>query len=122
MIAYVTVGTNDLQKAAGFYDSVLAELGAKRAMENEKFINWGATPQGPLFSIITPYDGGTATVGNGVMVSLAAPSREKVDSAYAKVIELGGSDEGEPGERFEGFYAAYFRDLDGNKISICCLG
>lgn len=122
MIGYVTVGTNDLEKSAAFYDALLAELGAKRVMEAEKFINWGNAPSSPLFSIIKPYDGNAATVGNGVMVALAADNKDKVDAVYAKAMELGGTDEGEPGQRFEGFYAAYFRDLDGNKLNVFCMG
>ena len=122
MIGYVTIGTNDLTKAAAFYDVLLAELGAKRVMVTEKFINWGNSPNGPLFSVIKPYDGEAATVGNGVMVALAAGNREAVDAVHAKAMELGGSDEGAPGERFAGFYAGYFRDLDGNKLNIFCMG
>ena len=122
MIAYTTVGTNNLEKAAAFYDALFAEIGASRIMQNDKFINWGLSPQGPLFSVTKPYDGNEASVGNGVMISIAAPTRDAVDAVFAKAMELGGKDEGGPGERFEGFYAAYLRDLDGNKICIVCFG
>ena len=69
------------------------------------------------FSVTKPYDGNPATVGNGVMIALKMDSTEQVDAFYAKAIELGASDEGEPGPRGEGFYAGYFRDLDGNKLN-----
>jgi predicted lactoylglutathione lyase len=70
-----------------------------------------------------PYDGKPATVGNGVMVALAAGSRDNVDALYRKAMELGGKDEGPPGPRgHSGFYAAYFRDLDGNKLNAFCVG
>jgi len=122
MIGYVTLGTNDIARAAAFYDALLAELGASRWMESERFIAWSAAPHTPAVSVITPYDEKPATVGNGVMVALAVDSPQKVDALHAKALELGGTDEGAPGERFEGFYAGYFRDLDGNKLNVFCMG
>ena len=117
MIGYVTLGTNDMEKAAAFYDALLGELGAGRLMEAETFIAWGTAPAAPAVSVIKPNDGNAATVGNGVMVALAVDSTEKVDQIHAKALELGGADEGAPGERGPGFYAGYFRDLDGNKLN-----
>ncbi len=118
MIGYVTVGTNDLERAAQFYDTLLAEMGAKRFMEMDRFIAWAVKPGQPGFSICKPYDGKTATVGNGVMIALAAGSNDKVDALYKKAMELGASDEGPPGPRGDGgFYAGYIRDLDGNKLN-----
>ncbi|MFN2168829.1 MAG: VOC family protein, partial [Anaerolineae bacterium] len=76
----------------------------------------------PGFAVTLPYDGAAATVGNGVMIALVMDSREKVDAFYARALELGASDEGEPGERMPGFYAAYFRDPDGNKLNAFCMG
>src|SRR5438874_8316709 len=111
MIGYVTLGTNDLQRAAKFYDELLGVLGAKRAMEMETFIAWASTPNTPMVSIIKPFDKKAATVGNGVMVALAVSSKEQVNAVHAKALALGGKDEGAPGERGPGFYAAYFRDL-----------
>lgn len=122
MLAYATLGTNDLPRAAAFYDEVLGIIGAKRFMESEQFIAWGSPADGAGLGVTKPFDGNTATVGNGVMVALGADSRDTVDRLYAKALELGGSDEGAPGQRFEGFYAAYFRDLDGNKLNICYMG
>jgi catechol 2,3-dioxygenase-like lactoylglutathione lyase family enzyme len=120
MIGYTTVGTNDFPKAAAFYDSVFAELGAKRTMDFGEFIVWSTAPNMPGFSITKPFDGNKATVGNGVMVALLAPDRAAVDKVYAAAIKAGGTCEGEPGVRGDesmGFYAGYFRDLDGNKIN-----
>jgi predicted lactoylglutathione lyase len=122
MIGYVTLGTNDLQRAARFYDALLAELGAKRAMEMEHFIAWATAPGAPMVSVIRPYDKKPATVGNGVMVALAATSKAQVDAIHRKALELGGQDEGAPGPRGDGFYAGYFRDLDGNKLNAFFLG
>lgn len=122
MIGYVCVGTNDMPRAAAFYDALLAELGGKRFMEMETFIAWGNKPDQPMMSIIKPHDGGPATVGNGVMVALAADSPETVDRVHKKALELKAQDEGAAGPRGDdGFYAGYFRDLDGNKLTVFCL-
>jgi predicted lactoylglutathione lyase len=73
--------------------------------------------------VLTPFDGKPATVGNGVMVALYVDSRAKVDALHARALELGGSDEGAPGPRGDsGFYAGYFRDLDGNKLNAFTMG
>ncbi len=117
MIGYVTLGTIDIEKSAAFYDALLGELGAGRMMEAETFIVWSTGPESAAVSVIKPNNGNPATVGNGMMVALAVGSIEKVDEIHAKALELGGADEGAPGERGEGFYAAYFRDLDGNKLN-----
>ena len=122
MIGYVTLGTNDLPRAAAFYDALLAEIGAKRFMEAERFIAWAVSPTQPSLGVIKPYDGKAATVGNGTMVALLVDSKDKVDRLHAKALSLGGRDEGAPGPRGEGFYAAYFRDLDGNKLNVFCMG
>lgn len=122
MIGYVTLGCNDLEKGAQFYDALLAELDAGRFMEMETFIAWATSPGTPGLSITKPFDGNPATVGNGVMVGLQVDGPEKVNSVHAKALELGGQDEGAPGPRGEGgFYAGYFRDLDGNKLNVFCM-
>jgi catechol 2,3-dioxygenase-like lactoylglutathione lyase family enzyme len=121
MIGYVTLGTNDLPKAAAFYDALLAELGAKRIMQNDKFILWSAAMNRPGVSVTKPYDGKPATFGNGTMVALVVDSKEKVARVHAKALELGGRDEGAVGPRGGGFYAGYFRDLDGNKLNVFCM-
>ena len=118
MIGYVTVGTNDLPRAAAFYDELFTILGASRFMEEDQFAAWAASPDLPGFAATTPFDGKPATVGNGMMVALAVDSKEKVHMVYEKAIELGSSDEGPPGPRGDAFYAAYFRDLDGNKLNV----
>ena len=122
MIGYITLGTNDIERAARFYDPLLAEIGAKRFMETETFIAWNTSPQAPALSVIKPFDGNAATVGNGVMVALAMASRDKVDALYRKAIELGAKDEGAPGPRGDNFYAGYFRDPDGNKLNAFFMG
>lgn len=122
MIGYVTLGSNDLQGSAKFYDELLAVLGAKRTMEMDTFIAWGADPASPMISIIKPFDGEPATVGNGVMVSLLASSKEQVNEVYNKAMALGAKDEGAPGDRGDNFYAGYFRDLDGNKLNAFFMG
>jgi catechol 2,3-dioxygenase-like lactoylglutathione lyase family enzyme len=122
MIGYVMLGTNDFDAAAKFYDDLLGTLGAGRFMESDAFIAWATSPGAPSISICRPNDGNPATVGNGVMVAIAVDSREKVDALYAKALELGGTDEGAPGQRMDNFYAGYFRDLDGNKLNAFYFG
>jgi catechol 2,3-dioxygenase-like lactoylglutathione lyase family enzyme len=122
LIGYVTLGTNDLERAAQFYDLLLKEIGASRFMENDGFIAWAISPDKPALSVTKAFDGKPATVGNGVMVALAMRSSDQVDSFYKKAMELGATDEGAPGPRGDGFYAGYFRDLDGNKLNAFCMG
>jgi catechol 2,3-dioxygenase-like lactoylglutathione lyase family enzyme len=122
MIGYVSVGTNDKDRAAAFYDKLLGALGAKRVMEFERFILWSAGMDKPGLAIALPYDGQPATRGNGTMIAIAVNSREKVDEIYKLALELGGTDEGPPGPRGPTFYAGYFRDLDGNKLNAFFIG
>ena len=123
MIGYVTLGTNDLDRAAAFYDSVLAEIGAKRFSTTGRMVVNGAQPDAPMLMLCTPFDKQEATVGNGVMVSLKLDPREVVDRVHAKALELGAEDEGAPGPRRQtGGYFAYFRDLDGNKLAAFTMG
>ena len=117
MIGYITLGTNNFDRAAAFYDTLLAEIDAGRFMQDDSFIAWATAPDQPGFSIIKPWDGKPASVGNGTMIALMVDGTDKVDAMYNKAIELGASDEGKPGLRGGGFYAAYFRDLDGNKLN-----
>ena len=121
MIGYVTLGTNQMERAAAFYDALLGEIGAGRFMESERFIAWAVAPDKPSLGLCVPYDGKAASVGNGTMIALTVDSNDKVDAVYRKALELGATDEGPPGPRgLSGFYAAYFRDLDGNKLNCYC--
>jgi catechol 2,3-dioxygenase-like lactoylglutathione lyase family enzyme len=117
MIGYVTLGTNDLALATRFYDAIAAELGVGRMMESETFIAWGKPGGGAGVGLTRPFDGAAASVGNGVMVALEASDRAQVGRLHEIALANGGSDEGPPGERSPGFYAAYFRDPDGNKLN-----
>jgi predicted lactoylglutathione lyase len=117
MIGYVTLGTNDLKRAASFYDAIAKELGTGRMMENDHFIAWGKPGGGAGIGLTKPFNGEPASVGNGVMVALAAKDKAQVDRLHALALSLGGICEGPPGARGEGFYAAYFRDPDGNKLN-----
>lgn len=121
MIGYTIVGTNDLPRAAAFYDSVFAVADIKRAWDMGRGIGWGKGDGSPEFSVFTPLDGKPATVGNGSMLAVVVDNRAQVDAMYKKALELGGKDEGAPGVRLEGYYHAYFRDLDGNKLSCFCV-
>lgn len=118
MIGYTSLGTDDLVRSERFYDAFLSELGAHQIMKMNDFIVWAPHEGVPAFSIHIPENGQPATIGNGVMIALSASSPAQVDLLHAKALELGGTDEGQPGYRVDGFYAAYFRDLDGNKLNI----
>jgi len=121
MIGYVTVGTNDLARAARFYDAVAAELGVGRMIEWDNGVAWGEEGGGAGVAAMKPFDGNQASVGNGMMVALEAKDEAQVRRLHEVALANGGSDEGAPGEREGGFYAAYFRDPDGNKLNAFCM-
>lgn len=122
MIGYVTVGTNDLERAAKFYDAIARELGTGRMMEFPTGIAWGDRDGGAGIAAMKPFDGNRATVGNGVMVAFQAKDQEQVNRLYEIALAHGGTDEGKPGLRGGEFYAAYFRDPDGNKLNAFTMG
>jgi catechol 2,3-dioxygenase-like lactoylglutathione lyase family enzyme len=122
MVGYITLGTRDLARGAKFYDAIAKELGVGRMMETERFIAWGKPGGGAGLGLTMPYDGKSASVGNGVMVGLEAKDKAHVDRIYKLALSLGGTDEGPPGPRGDGFYAGYFRDLDGNKLNAFVMG
>ena len=115
MIGYVTLGTNDFERARTFYDALLEQVGAKRLASSDSFAYWGKRRVGML-ALTRPYDRQSATAGNGTMVAIGVRDRGTVERAYARGLELGGRDEGAPGPRGAGFFGAYLRDLDGNKL------
>ena len=126
MISHVFLGVNDFDQALRFYSAVMAELGLQlKFSEPEK--PWAAwvtadSPR-PLFLIGKPFNGNIATAGNGQMIALLASTRDAVDRAHTQALAHGGQCEGPPGlrpEYHENYYGAYFRDLDGNKICVCC--
>ena len=126
MIGYVTLGTNDLPRATAYYDALFGAFDIGRYMEvDDYFVAWAPAPETPALSLTIPFDKKNASVGNGVMVALYMDTPEKVTAFYNKALELGGTDEGKPGFRPEednkGYYGAYFRDLDGNKLNAFCM-
>lgn len=120
MIGYVTLGTNDIEKSAKYYDCLLKEIGATCAYKTESFVAWRFGEGKTMLSITKPFDKNPATVGNGAMIALSVKSPDLVNKLHAKALELGGQNEGDPGFRGDSFYAAYFRDLDGNKLNFFC--
>lgn len=123
MIGYVTLGTNDLPRAAAFYDALATEMNTPRMMASETFIAWGVA-DGPAagIAVTVPFDGNAATIGNGMMVALEAKDKDQVHRLYDIALAHGGTCEGPPGPREEGFYAGYFRDPDGNKLNAFVMG
>lgn len=116
MIGYVCLGTSDMDRARHFYTTLLAPLGASVLMDMGRFAAIGNTPGQPMLAVCTPWDEKAPTHGNGTMVAIPPGSVELVNELHARALEFGGTDEGEPGERGEGFYGAYCRDPDGNKL------
>lgn len=116
MLGYVTIGVKDMGRAEGFYNALLAEIGVKQLFGQDRIKFYGAGPEDSMLAVCIPYDEEEAQPGNGCMVAIPGGSREGVDKLYAKAMELGATDEGEPGERLPIFYGAYVRDLDGNKL------
>jgi catechol 2,3-dioxygenase-like lactoylglutathione lyase family enzyme len=127
MIGYVTLGSNDLERARGFYSALFETIGAKELMRMDSgFTMYGTGWGQPAVCIASPYDGNAAVAGNGNMVALVVDARAKVDALHAKALSLGGSDEGAPGVRGEegdqAFYGGYFRDPEGNKLCVFRVG
>ena len=126
MISHTYVGVNDFQRALLFYSAVMDKLGLKLkfAEEGHGWAGWTDPGQDrPLFLIGRPFDGQPASAGNGAMIALLASTRDMVDAAHGAALEHGGSCEGAPGLRphyHANYYGAYFRDLDGNKLAVCC--
>ena len=122
MFLYITLGSNDLDRARRFYGPVMASLGLDLILENASEFGFG--PKGaedPMLYVVRPFDGRPATVGNGSMPALVAETRAAVDAFHAAALAHGGSDEGKPGLRYaENFYSCYVRDPDGNKLSAVC--
>lgn len=125
MIGYVTLGTDDLDRSRAYFDALLGTIGAKRVMQfpddQGGFTMYGVGRDKPALVVTRPYDKQPAHHGNGNMVAIVMDSRDKVDAFHAKAIELGGTNEGDPGFRGDprfGFYFAYFRDPDGHKFAV----
>ncbi|MBM0103307.1 VOC family protein [Steroidobacter sp. S1-65] len=126
MFSHVMLGTRDLSRAAAFYDAVLLPIGLRRRQvvpDGGPDCACWVMPDHPLprFYVTLPFDRQQATVANGGMVAFLAPNPEAVDRAYQAGLAAGGSDEGPPGERLHygaGYYGAYLRDPDGNKVHI----
>lgn len=120
MIGYITLGTNNIEKAAAFYDELFSIIGVKQVWSTKRMVYWGAEGESVMFAIAIPFNKEEATFGNGTMIALKAPNKEAVDLIHKKALELGAKNEGDPGVRSAGLYFAYFRDLDGNKINFHC--
>jgi len=115
-LSYMTVGSNNLEKAKAFYDGLLGSIGMNGIHEHA---SGGRLYRGKgtgLFGVLGPYDGNPAGVGNGTMGGFDFDTREEVDAFHARALELGATCDGPPGERMPGVYFAYFRDPDGNKL------
>ncbi|QDC37737.1 VOC family protein [Sphingobium fuliginis] len=121
VLAYCTVGSNDLAGAKAFYDALLAVVGLAPLFEHPSGGRVYGRDGSFSFAVLGPYDGQPATVGNGSMVAFCFDRREEVDAFHQRALALGGATEGGPHMRGPGWYFAYCRDLDGNKLCAYCL-
>ncbi|WP_215407978.1 VOC family protein [Janthinobacterium sp. JC611] len=126
MLSHICLGTNDFPRAYAFYTALTRELDLIEKFHDpaKPWAGWMAqdAPR-PLFVLTAPHDGLPATAGNGQMTAWLASSRAQVDRSYQAVLALGAVCEGPPGLRphyHAHYYGAYFRDLDGNKLCVCC--
>ena len=126
MLSHIFVGVNDFDRALAFYTPLMKVLGieARFCERDRPWAGWQSSPgPRPLFLIGRPYDGQNHVAGNGQMTAFLADSRASVDRAYAAAIANGATSEGEPGlrpEYHQTYYAAYFRDPEGNKLCVVC--
>ena len=120
MIGYLIFGSNDIEASNAFYTPLLDMLGAKKIVGSDTSLGWSFGEGMPIFLIRKPSDDNEASNGNGTMLALNASSTENVDKLHQKALDLGGENEGDPGVRSGGFYCAYFRDPDGNKLNFHC--
>ena len=116
MIAYCTLGTNDMERSIAFYDAVFGALGGRREETSPTWTRYGRSGERAKVCLTPPYDGQAATFGNGTMLAFEAKDYAAVDAFHASALALGGSDEGAPGLREGTHYVAYIRDPDGNKL------
>lgn len=120
MIGYVTLGSEDIARAAQFYDRLFDAIGGGRVFSRGTYIAWSNGEGLPMIGVLEPANGEPATAGNGTMVAFKMKDVETVDRLHALALELGAKNEGDPGPRSENFYAAFFRDLDGHKFNFYC--
>ncbi|MCI2399829.1 VOC family protein [Aliiroseovarius subalbicans] len=112
---YFVVGTNDMTAATKFYDALFEGQGLTQIPASERMTYWMGDDF--AFAVAIPFDEAPATIGNGTMVGFSFGSADEVTRLHAKALELGGTSEGEPGQRGP-MFSAYLRDLDGNKICL----
>ena len=122
MGGYISVGTNDLESAKKFYDSVFDGLDVKKFKGNDRSYFYFFTRTRTYFAVFTPYNGKPATVGNGSMTGITFDSPEEVDQIYKRAIEAGAVCDGAPEQKMETFYGGYDKDLAGNKLVFCVRG
>lgn len=122
MIGYITIGVQDMGKGKSYWQQLLEPLGCSMVMEMDRIAFIGKARGQPMLAVCIPYDKQAPSPGNGPMLAFPVDSREEVDKQHARALELGGTDEGPPGERMPTFYGGYFRDPDGNKAVFYKMG
>ncbi|WP_299083992.1 VOC family protein [uncultured Paraglaciecola sp.] len=110
---YCVLGTNNMAAAMQFYDSLFEKTALKQVLATDRMTFWQCDDF--AFAVAIPFNEAPATNGNGTMIGFNVGSKEEVTRLHNKLIELGGTCEGEPNQRGPKF-SAYGRDLDKNKI------
>ena len=122
MIDHVSIGVSDLAASARFYDAVLAPLGYVKTDDREKTVGWGRSGKSHAEFWINARPGmQPLPADGGGHICLRTLSTEAVDMFHAAALKAGGKSDGAPGPRpgySEAYYAAFIRDLDGNKIEV----
>lgn len=123
MIGYTTIGVSNMERAKTFYAGLFAEQGAKVMIDTGRIAFIGTKQGEPMLAVCEPYNGEAPTAGNGVMIAFPASTKEEADKLYHRAVELGATDDGEPGQRVpDRFYGAYVRDHDDNKLCFFVFG
>ena len=126
MIAYVTIGVDDIARAERFYSAFLPALGYGLETYHGDLsyalpTTPGQSPASPEFYVKRPFNGSPASAGNGTMVAFEARNQAQVRDLHAAALAAGGSDDGAPGFRDAygpNFFVVYLRDPQGNKIAL----
>ena len=126
MIAYITIGVDDIQGAERFYSAFLPDLGYQlERYHGDLSYAVPSDPDGPPnlpeFYVKAPFNGEPASAGNGTMIAFEANSQQHVRDLHAAALAAGGSDDGAPGFREAygpRFFVGYLRDPQGNKIAL----
>jgi catechol 2,3-dioxygenase-like lactoylglutathione lyase family enzyme len=120
MLSYLTIGANDIARSGRFYSAILLPLGYEMT-EHKDAVTY-TRPDSTIY-VVKPFDGRTATAGNGSMLAFRVGTQADLHKIHDAGLAAGGADEGAPGYRAiysDNFYVGYLRDPVGNKLALFC--